>query len=190
MKLNATSEMLPVTWAAFSAAPLRARRADPRLPQALPDLETWLAEITGFAAVSLQPNAGSQGEYAGLLTIRAYHHSRGDHHRDVCLIPDSAHGTNPASAVIAGMRVVAVKCDANGNVDLERPARQGRRARRQPRGADGDLPLDARGLRGGDPRDLRGGAREHGGRSTWTAPTSTRRWASAAPATSARTSAT
>ena len=92
------------------------------------DLETWLAEITGFAAVSLQPNAGSQGEYAGLLVIRAYHRSRGDGHRDVCLIPDSAHGTNPASAVIAGMRVVAVKCDRQRQRRRGRPAREGRGA--------------------------------------------------------------
>jgi glycine dehydrogenase len=81
-------------------------------------LEEWLAEITGFAAVSLQPNAGSQGEYAGLLAIRAYHHSRGDAHRTICLIPTSAHGTNPASAVMVGMQVVPVACDANGNIDL------------------------------------------------------------------------
>jgi glycine dehydrogenase len=81
-------------------------------------LETWLAEITGFSAVSLQPNAGSQGEYAGLLAIRSYHLARGDAQRNVCLIPTSAHGTNPASAVMAGFKVVAVACDRNGNVDL------------------------------------------------------------------------
>jgi glycine dehydrogenase len=82
-------------------------------------LEKWLAEITGFAAVSLQPNAGSQGEYAGLLAIRAYHRAHGnDSHRTVCLIPTSAHGTNPASAVMAGMKVVPVACDASGNIDL------------------------------------------------------------------------
>ena len=83
------------------------------------DLESWLAEITGFAAVSLQPNAGSQGEYAGLLAIRRYHEANGDTQRDVCLIPVSAHGTNPASAVIAGMRVVAVKCKDNGDIDVD-----------------------------------------------------------------------
>ena len=82
-------------------------------------LEAWLAEITGFAAMSLQPNAGSQGEYAGLLVIRAYHHSRGDTQRDVCLIPVSAHGTNPASAVTAGFKVVVVACDDKGNIDVE-----------------------------------------------------------------------
>ncbi|MCW5777755.1 MAG: aminomethyl-transferring glycine dehydrogenase, partial [Phycisphaeraceae bacterium] len=119
MKLNATAEMIPVTWAEFGGlhpfAPLEQARGYIRL---FADLERWLAEITGFAAVSLQPNAGSQGEYAGLLVIRAWHESRGEGKRDVCLIPASAHGTNPASAVIAGMRVVVVKCDANGNVDL------------------------------------------------------------------------
>ena len=120
MKLNATTEMIPVTWAEFGAlhpfAPAEQTRGYAKL---FADLEAWLAEITGFSAVSLQPNAGSQGEYAGLLAIRAYHHSRGDTQRDICLIPDSAHGTNPASAVTAGMRVVAVKCDAMGNVDLD-----------------------------------------------------------------------
>ncbi|MCC6322768.1 MAG: aminomethyl-transferring glycine dehydrogenase [Phycisphaerales bacterium] len=119
MKLNATSEMIPVTWPEFGRmhpfAPAEQTKGYHKL---FADLESWLAEITGFAAVSLQPNAGSQGEYAGLLVIRAYHRSRGQAHRDVCLIPDSAHGTNPASAVIAGMRVVAVACDEQGNVDL------------------------------------------------------------------------
>src|SRR5207302_4692458 len=83
------------------------------------DLEKWLANITGFAAVSLQPNAGSQGEYAGLLAIRAYHESRGQAHRNVCLIPVSAHGTNPASAVVAGMKVVTVACDSNGSIVID-----------------------------------------------------------------------
>jgi glycine dehydrogenase len=119
MKLNATSEMIPVTWPGFGAlhpfAPADQTKGYARL---FADLESWLAEITGFAAVSLQPNAGSQGEYAGLAVIHAYHAARGQGHRDVCLIPDSAHGTNPASAVIAGMRVVAVKCDERGNVDI------------------------------------------------------------------------
>jgi glycine dehydrogenase len=119
MKLNATSEMLPVTWPEFNRlhpfAPADQTKGYQRL---FNDLETWLAEITGFAAVSLQPNAGSQGEYAGLLTIRAYHESRGQAGRNVCLIPVSAHGTNPSSAVIAGMKVVPVACDARGNVEL------------------------------------------------------------------------
>ena len=120
MKLNATSEMLPVTWPAFGAihpfAPAEQWRG---YAEMFAQLEMWLAAITGFAAVSLQPNAGSQGEYAGLLAIRGYHASRGETHRDVCLIPVSAHGTNPASAVTAGFRVVAVACDDRGNVDLE-----------------------------------------------------------------------
>jgi glycine dehydrogenase len=119
MKLNATSEMLPLSWPEFARvhpfAPAAQTRGYQRL---LTDLERWLAELTGFAAISLQPNAGSQGEYAGLLVIRRYHESRGETHRDVCLIPTSAHGTNPASAVMAGLRVVPVACDAAGNVDL------------------------------------------------------------------------
>jgi glycine dehydrogenase len=120
MKLNATSEMLPVTWPEFGGmhpfAPLDQAEGYQRLFR---DLEGWLADITGFAGISLQPNAGSQGEYAGLLVIRAWHRSRGDVDRDVCLIPTSAHGTNPASAVMAGMRVVAVQCDDEGNIDVE-----------------------------------------------------------------------
>jgi glycine dehydrogenase len=119
MKLNATSEMLPVTWDSVSAlhpcAPADQSLGYQKMAR---QLEDWLAEITGFAAVSLQPNAGSQGEYAGLLAIRAYHQSRGDAHRTVCLIPTSAHGTNPASAVMVGMQVVPVACDASGNIDL------------------------------------------------------------------------
>jgi glycine dehydrogenase len=119
MKLNATTEMIPVTWRSFSMlhpfAPLEQAQG---YMQLFEELEEMLAEITGFDAVSLQPNAGSQGEYAGLLAIRGYHHSRGDTHRDICLIPVSAHGTNPASAIMAGMRVVVVACDAHGNVDV------------------------------------------------------------------------
>jgi glycine dehydrogenase len=119
MKLNATSEMIPVTWPEFGRIhPFAPNHQVTGYHQMFQDLETWLAEITGFDAVSLQPNAGSQGEYAGLLVIRAYHHARGDVHRDVCLIPTSAHGTNPASAVIAGMKVVPVVCDDQGNIDL------------------------------------------------------------------------
>ncbi len=119
MKLNAAAEMFPVSWPEFSKmhpfTPLSQARGYQILFQ---NLEDWLAEITGFAGISLQPNAGSQGEYAGLLVIRAYHESRGDKHRNVCLIPTSAHGTNPASAVMAGMKVVAVACDTNGNIDV------------------------------------------------------------------------
>lgn len=118
MKLNATAEMLPITWPAFSQMHPFAPKAQTQGYQILfQQLEGALAEITGFAGVSLQPNAGSQGEYAGLLVIRAYHQARGQGHRNVCLIPQSAHGTNPASAVMAGMKVVAVSCDDDGNID-------------------------------------------------------------------------
>ncbi|MGZ3417501.1 MAG: aminomethyl-transferring glycine dehydrogenase [Polyangiales bacterium] len=120
MKLNATSEMVPITWPEMAQlhpfAPLDQTKGYQRI---FADLERWLSEITGFHAVSLQPNAGSQGEYAGLLVIRAYHAARGEGHRDVCLIPVSAHGTNPASAVIAGLKVVTVDCDDQGNVMLD-----------------------------------------------------------------------
>lgn len=119
MKLNATAEMVPITWPEFGQihpfAPLDQTKGYEILFE---QLEAWLAEITGFAGISLQPNAGSQGEYAGLLVIRQYHESRGEAHRNVCLIPTSAHGTNPASAVMAGMKVVAVACDSDGNIDL------------------------------------------------------------------------
>ena len=119
MKLNATAEMYPITWPEFGKihpfAPVEQTKGYREL---FTRLEGALAEITGFAGVSLQPNAGSQGEYAGLLVIRQYHKSRGDTHRNVCLIPQSAHGTNPASAVMAGMKVVVVKTDASGNIDV------------------------------------------------------------------------
>ena len=119
MKLNAATEMLPITWPGFSSihpfAPADQTAGYRRL---IEELEGWLAEITGYDAVSVQPNAGSQGEFAGLLAIRAWHASRGESGRDVCLIPSSAHGTNPASASLAGLRVVVVGCDAEGNVDL------------------------------------------------------------------------
>jgi glycine dehydrogenase len=119
MKLNATSEMIPVTWPEFAAihpfAPAEQRAGYETLRH---QLERWLCEATGYAGVSLQPNAGSQGEYAGLLAIRAWHASRGEAQRTVCLIPESAHGTNPASAQMAGMQVVVTKCDSEGNVDL------------------------------------------------------------------------
>jgi glycine cleavage system P protein (glycine dehydrogenase) len=119
MKLNATTEMEPVTWPEFADMhPFAPREQAAGYAALIGQLEAWLAELTGYDAVSVQPNAGSQGELAGLLAIRAYHHSRGDTHRDVCLIPSSAHGTNAASAVMAGMRVVVVACDADGNVDL------------------------------------------------------------------------
>ena len=120
MKLNATSEMVPVTWPEFGRIHPFAPREQAEGYRALfESLESWLEEITGFAAISLQPNAGAQGEYAGLMVIRAYHRARGEEHRDVCLIPVSAHGTNPASAVMAGMKVVIVACDDQGNVDVD-----------------------------------------------------------------------
>ena len=119
MKLNATAEMYPVTWPEFGQVhPFAPPDQTKGYREMFDRLEKALAEITGFAGVSLQPNAGSQGEYAGLLVIRQYHESRGDAHRAVCLIPQSAHGTNPASAVMAGMRVVVVKTDAKGEVDM------------------------------------------------------------------------
>ena len=118
MKLNATTEMVPISWPEFADihpyAPVDQTAGYRRL---IDDLERRLAEITGYDAVSLQPNAGSQGEFAGLLAIRAYHRSRGDAQRTVCLIPSSAHGTNAASAVMAGFDVVVVACDAHGNID-------------------------------------------------------------------------
>ena len=119
MKLNAATEMAAITWPEFASlhpfAPIEQARGYAQLIQELCDA---LAEVTGYAAVSVQPNAGSQGEFAGLLAIRGYHRSRGDEQRDVCLIPSSAHGTNAASAVMAGMRVVVVACDEAGNVDV------------------------------------------------------------------------
>ena len=119
MKLNSTSEMFPVSWPEFGKlhpfAPPEQTRGYAKL---FKNLETWLSDITGFAGVSLQPNAGSQGEYAGLLVIRAYHEARGQGHRHICLIPTSAHGTNPASAAMCGFTVVPVACDAQGNIDV------------------------------------------------------------------------
>jgi glycine dehydrogenase len=119
MKLNAAAEMIPVSWPEFSGLHPHAPSEQVQgYTQLCDELEQMLCAVTGYAAVSLQPNAGSQGEYAGLLAIRAYHRSRGEGHRDVCLIPSSAHGTNPASAHMCGMRVVVVQCDASGNIDL------------------------------------------------------------------------
>ena len=119
MKLNATSEMLPVTWPEFGALhPFAPDEQAQGYAEIIADLGRMLCAVTGYDAISLQPNAGSQGEYAGLLMIHAYHASRGESHRDVCLIPASAHGTNPASAHLAGMKVVVVACDRDGNVDL------------------------------------------------------------------------
>jgi len=119
MKLNAAAEMLPVTWDAFANMhPFCPADQARGYHEMISQLSKWLAKITGFSAVSMQPNAGSQGEYAGLLAIRSYHHAKGDTQRDVCLIPTSAHGTNPASAVIAGMKVVPIQCDDQGDIDL------------------------------------------------------------------------
>lgn len=120
MKLNATTEMMPVTWPEFGKIhPFAPSDQTKGYQELFTDLEAWLCEITGFEAVSLQPNSGAQGEYAGLMVIRAYHESRGEGHRNVTLIPSSAHGTNPASAVMAGMQVVIVKCDEQGNIDVD-----------------------------------------------------------------------
>ncbi|WP_028920537.1 aminomethyl-transferring glycine dehydrogenase [Pseudoxanthomonas suwonensis] len=120
MKLNATAEMIPVTWPEFSQIhPLVPAEQAQGYTQLITELEAMLAECTGYDAVSLQPNSGAQGEYSGLLAIRAYHASRGESHRDICLIPESAHGTNPASAQMAGMKVVVTRCDANGNIDID-----------------------------------------------------------------------
>ena len=123
MKLNASAEMFPISWPGFAALhPFVPGEQAAGYHRMCGQLEEWLANITGFAAVSLQPNAGSQGEFAGLLAIRRYHESRGEGNRNVCLIPMSAHGTNPASAVMVGMKVVSVTCAqsaANGDVDLD-----------------------------------------------------------------------
>ncbi|MFK7757047.1 MAG: aminomethyl-transferring glycine dehydrogenase [Flavobacteriales bacterium] len=120
MKLNAASELIPITWTAYAGihpfAPSEQVKGYRRI---LEELSKDLCEITGFDSVSLQPNSGAQGEYTGLMTIKSYHESRGDHHRNICLIPSSAHGTNPASAVMAGMKVVVVKCDEDGNIDFD-----------------------------------------------------------------------
>ncbi|MGN6478911.1 aminomethyl-transferring glycine dehydrogenase [Luteibacter sp.] len=120
MKLNATAEMIPVTWPEFANIhPLAPADQAQGYKQLIDELEAMLVECTGYDSVSLQPNSGAQGEYAGLLAIRAYHRSRNEGHRDICLIPESAHGTNPASAQMCGMTVVVTRCDANGNVDVE-----------------------------------------------------------------------
>ncbi|GEO06196.1 glycine dehydrogenase (aminomethyl-transferring) [Adhaeribacter aerolatus] len=119
MKLNATAEMIPVTWPEIgNLHPFAPADQAQGYQQIFADLEGWLCEVTGFAGISLQPNSGAQGEYAGLMVIRAYHEARGDHHRNVALIPTSAHGTNPASAAMAGMKIVLVKCDESGNIDV------------------------------------------------------------------------
>lgn len=119
MKLNATTEMIPVTWPEVgNIHPFAPQNQTKGYQELFANLEKWLAEITGFAGTSLQPNSGAQGEYAGLMTIRSYHESRGEGHRNIALIPSSAHGTNPASAVMAGMKVIVTKCDERGNIDM------------------------------------------------------------------------
>ncbi|MBU0697648.1 MAG: aminomethyl-transferring glycine dehydrogenase [Bacteroidetes bacterium] len=119
MKLNATTEMIPVTWPEFGGLhPFAPADQTGGYMQIMAELNTWLSEITGFAAMSLQPNAGAQGEYTGLMVIRAYHRDRGDFNRNIALIPSSAHGTNPASAAMAGMRIIVTKCDEKGNIDV------------------------------------------------------------------------
>jgi glycine dehydrogenase len=119
MKLNAASEMIPVTWPEFANLhPFAPVEQSKGMLEVIDELDQHLSEITGFAKISFQPNSGAQGEYAGLLVIRAYHHSRGDVHRNICLIPSSAHGTNPASAVMAGMEIIVVNCDDKGNIDI------------------------------------------------------------------------
>jgi glycine dehydrogenase len=125
MKLNATSEMIPITWPEFASMhPLAPSDQTAGYRELIAELEQMLVECTGYDAVSLQPNSGAQGEYAGLLAIRAFHRSRGEGHRNICLIPESAHGTNPASAHLCGMDVVSVKTDRR-NVDVEPAAGDG-----------------------------------------------------------------
>ena len=120
MKLNAAAELIPVSWPEFANVhPFAPKGQTQGYLKIIDDLQRWLCDITGFDSISLQPNAGSQGEYAGLLAIQEYHRSRGDDKRNVCLIPTSAHGTNPASAVMAGMKIVPIKCDDDGNIDLK-----------------------------------------------------------------------
>jgi len=119
MKLNAAAEMIPVSWPEFARMhPFAPAEQVKGYTAMLNELSQWLTECTGYDAMSLQPNSGAQGEYAGLMAIRRYHRARGEAHRNICLIPTSAHGTNPASAVMAGMKVVLVACDDNGNVDM------------------------------------------------------------------------
>ena len=156
MKLNATTEMIPLTWPEFGSLHPFAPAEQARGYHAMfKRLEQWLCDITGYDAVSLQPNSGAQGEYAGLLAIRAYHAARGEPHRKVCLIPSSAHGTNPASAHMVGMEVVVTACDMQRRRRRRRPPRQGGEAFEKPRRRDDHLSLDAWRVRGAHPRYLR-----------------------------------
>ena len=152
MKLNAATEMAAVTWPEFADLhPFAPAEDVAGSLELIGQLEAWLADLTGYDAVSLQPNAGSQGELAGLLAIRGYHRANGDEHRTVCLIPSSAHGTNAASAVLAGMKVVVVACDELGNVDLDDLRAKIAAHADDARGADDHLPVDARRLRARGP---------------------------------------
>ena len=156
MKLNATAEMMPLSWPEFSDIhPFAPPDQALGYAEMIADLAAKLCAITGFDAISLQPNSGAQGEYAGLLAVRAYHRSAGEAHRDVCLIASSAHGTNPASAHMAGMRVVVVNCDAEGNVDLGDLRAKAQSTCRSPRRADDHVSFDPWGVRAGDSRHLR-----------------------------------
>jgi glycine dehydrogenase len=164
MKLNATSEMLPITWPEFAQVHPYAPAAQlAGYNELARQLQQWLANITGYAGVSLQPNAGSQGEYAGLLAIRAWHAARGQAQRNICLIPESAHGTNPASAHMAGLEVVAVKCDAQGNVDLDDLAAKCRQHANQLACIMVTYP-STHGVFEGHIKELCGIVRQHGGR--------------------------
>ena len=156
MKLNATTEMIPITWPEFADIhPFAPDEQPAGYAAMIAELEAMLVEITGYDAVSLQPNAGSQGELAGLLAIRAYHRSRGDDERTVCLIPSSAHGTNAAGAVMAGMEVVVVACDERGNVDLADLEAKAAAAGDRPGRGHGHLPVDPRRVRGRHHRAVR-----------------------------------
>ena len=172
MKLNATTEMEPVSLPGFADlhpfVPAEDALGYRRL---IDELESWLGTVTGYDRVSIQPNAGSQGELAGLLAIRAYHQANGEGERRICLIPSSAHGTNAASAVMAGMKVVVVKSAADGSVDMDDLKAAVRRAPRRPRRDHGHLPLDARRLRGHHRRTSARWCTTPAGRSTSTART-------------------
>jgi glycine dehydrogenase len=159
MKLNATAEMIPITWPEFAHIhPFAPADQLAGYAQLNEQLCNWLSQATGYAGISLQPNAGSQGEYAGLLVIRAWHASRGESHRDICLIPESAHGTNPASAQMVGLQVVVTQCDKDGNIDLA-DLRAKCEAAPRPAGRNHDhLPLDLRRVRHPGQGDLRAGA--------------------------------
>ena len=155
MKLNSAAEMLPVTWPELGQIhPFAPATQTAGYRQLIVELESWLATITGFDAVTVQPNAGSQGEYAGLLVIRAYHSERGQIQRNACLIPTSAHGTNPASAAMAGFQVVPVQCDAQGNIDISDLQKKSRATFGADRRIDGDLSFDAWSIRRGNHGDL------------------------------------